>query len=347
MRVAIIGLPQAGKTAVFKILTHGHAAAGHGGREAHIGVARVPDPRLDELARVTKPKKTTHAALEFLDVPAINKENLREPSYLAGLRNVDAMAHVLRAFGDDANPQRDLAGVDLELILSDLGQAEKRLERLERDLRKVKTPELEQEFEILRKARQHLEKEKPLRELELFPEEKKRIRGFMFLSEKPLLYVLNAPEQDAPELDLLKERYAVGGRPHTEVTAVCGQVEAEIAEFSEPEAAEYLAGYGLKEPGRERLLRALYRLLSLLSFFTVSDVECRAWTLRQGQTALEAAACVHTDLAEHFIRAEVIHWADLVKAGSLAGARERGLLRLEGKEYPVQDGQVLYIRHSG
>jgi len=346
MRVGIIGLPQAGKTSVFKILTHSHAG-GFGGHEAHIGVARVPDHRLDELASVIQPKKTTHAALEFLDVPAITKEALREPSYLASLRNVDALAHVVRAFGEDASPQRDVAEVELELILSDLGQAEKRLEKLERDLRKVKTPELEHEFEILDKARQHLEKEKPLRELELFPEEKKRIRGFTFLSEKPMLYVLNAPERDAPEMEKLAERYAVGGRPQTAVTAVCGQVEAEITEFSEAEAAEYRASYGLKDRALERLVRALYQLLGLLSFFTVSDVECRAWTLRRGQTALEAAACVHTDLAEHFIRAEVIHCADLVKTGSLAAARERGLLRLEGKEYHVEDGQVLYIRHSG
>ncbi len=346
MRVAIIGLPQAGKTSVFKILTRSHAG-GFGGHEAHIGVARVPDQRLDELARVIQPKKTTHAALEFLDVPAITKEALREPSYLASLRNVDALAHVVRAFGADAGPQRDVAEVELELILSDLGQAEKRLEKLEHDLRKVKTPELEHEFEILRKARQHLEKEKPLRELELSREEKKRVRGFTFLSEKPMLYVLNAPERDAPDLEKLAERYAVGGRPQTAVTAVCGQVEAEIAEFSEQEAAEYRTSYGLKDPAQARLILALYQLLGLLSFFTVSDVECRAWTLRRGQTALEAAACVHTDLAEHFIRAEVIHWADLVKTGSLAAARERGLLRLEGKEYHVEDGQVLYIRHTG
>ncbi len=347
MRAGIIGLPQAGKTSLFKILTHARVAAGFGGHATHIGVAHFPDRRLDELARLFKPKKTTHTAVEFVDIPAISKENLREPSYLASLRTVDALVHVVRAFGEDADPRRDVADVDLELILSDLGQAEKRLERLERDLRKVKNPELEHEFQALQKSREHLEKEKPLRELELDPQEKKRIRGFMFLSEKPMLCVLNAREQDAPELEKLGERYNLSGRACTEVTAVCGQVEAEIAELPEEEAAEYLAGYGLKEPGLERLIRATYHLMGLLSFFTVSEEECRAWTLRRGQTALDAAAAVHTDLARQFIRAEVVQWSDLVQVGSLAAARERGLLRLEGKEYPVEDGQVVYIRHSG
>ena len=347
IRTGIIGLLQSGKTSVFKILTHSSVAAGFGGHETHLGVVQVPDRRLDQLAQLIKPKKTTHAALEFADVPAIHKETLREPSYLANLRQVDALAHVVRAFGDDASPTQAVADVEVELIVSDLGQIEKRLDRLERDLRKVKDPELEREFEVLQKARQHLEQQRPLRELQLDRNEKKRIRGFMFLSEKPMLTVLNASEQDTAELDKLKDRYQLDPRALTGVTAVCGRVEAELAEFSAEEAAEYMASYGLKEPGRERLLRAVCDLMGLLTFFTVSEVECRAWALHQGQTALEAAACVHTDLAARFIRAEVVDWASLLEAGSLAGARERGLLRLEGKEYPVEEGQVLYIRHSG
>ena len=347
IRTGIIGLVQSGKTSVFKILTHSPVAAGFGGHGTHLGVVQVPDRRLDQLAQLIKPKKTTYAALEFADVPAIRKETLREPSYLANLRQVDALAHVVRAFGDDASPTQAIADVEVELILSDLGQIEKRLDRLERDLRKVKDPELEREFEVLQKARQHLEQQRPLRELQLDRNEKKRIRGFMFLSEKSILTVLNASEQDTAELDKLKDRYQLDPRAQTGVTAVCGRVEAELAEFSAEEAAEYMASYGLKEPGRERLLRAVCDLMGLLTFFTVSEVECRAWMLHQGQTALEAAACVHTDLAVRFIRAEVVDWASLLEAGSLAGARERGLLRLEGKEYPVEEGQVLYIRHSG
>lgn len=347
MRAGIIGLPQAGKTSLFKILTHSHLATGFGSHEAHLGVVRVPDRRLDELARLFKPEKTTHAAIEFLDVPAISKENLREASYLANLRNVDALLHVVRAYGADPAPARDIADIDLELILSDLGQAEKRIEKLERDLRKAKDAELEHEFQVLGKARRHLESEKPLRDLELDSAEKKRVRGFMFLSEKPMLYVLNAGDEDAPSLEQLRQRYQLGGRPHTEVAAVCGQIESEIAELPEGEAAEYMAGYGLKESGLERLMGATYHLMGFISFFTVSEKECRAGTLTRGQTALEAAAAVHTDFAKHFIRAEVVQWDDLLRAGSLAAARDRGLLRLEGKEYQVQDGQVVYIRHSG
>ena len=350
IRTGIIGLLQSGKTSVFKILTHSSVVTGFGSHEAHLGVAQVPDRRLEQLAQLIQPKKTTHAALEFMDVPAIRKETLREPSYLANLRQVDTLTHVVRAFGEEADPGRDIADVDLELILSDLEQTEKRLERVERDLQKMKNPELQHEREVLEKSRQHLDRQRPLRELQLDRNEKKRIRGFMFLSEKPMLIVLNASEQDTSELDKLKDRYHLDLRSQTGVTGVCGQVEAELAEFSDEEAeeaAEYLASYGLKEPGRERLIRALCDLMGLLTFFTVSEAECRAWMLHHGQTALEAAACVHTDLAARFIRAEVVDWAALSEAGGLAAARDRGLIRLEGKEYPVEEGQVLYIRHSG
>ncbi len=340
-------MPQSGKTALFKILTHSRVATGFGGHEAHVGVAQVPDRRLDQLAALFKPDKTTHAAIEFLDVPAISKENLREASYLANLRNVDALMHVVRAFGEEPNPAHDIADIDLELILSDLGQTEKRMERLEKDLRKIKNPDLEHEMEVLTKARRHLETEKPLRELELDAVDKKRIRGFMFLSERPMLYVLNARDEDAANLDKLVERYQAGGKPNTGVTAVCGQIESEIAELPDEEAAEYMASYGLKESGLERLVRATYHLMGLISFFTVGDKECRAWTLTRGQTALDAAATIHTDLATHFIRAEVVKWDDLLEAGGLGAAKERGVLRLEGKEYSVQDGQVCHIRHSG
>jgi hypothetical protein len=346
MRAGIIGLPQSGKTSLFKILTHAHVETGFGGHQAHLGVSRVPDRRLDELGKLFKPKKLTHATVEFLDVPSISKENLREPSYLANLRNVDALVHVLRAFEQAANPARDVKDVDLELILSDLGQVEKRMERLERDLKKIKNPELEHEAEILKKAGAALGKERPLRELELDANEKKRIRGFMFLSEKPVLHVLNLADEEAAALGMAEARLDTGGQPNTAASAVCGRIEAELTDLAEDEAAEFMASYGLKEPALDRLIRAAYGLMGFISVFTVSEEECRAWTLHRGETALDAAAAVHTDLAAHFIRAEVVNWKDLLDTGSLAAAREHGLLRLEGKEYQVQDGQVVYIRHS-
>lgn len=347
MRTGIIGLPQSGKTSLFKILTHSHVAVGFGAHQTHIGVARVPDRRVDELAKLLQPKKTTYATVEYLDVPAISKENLQEAAYLGSLHEVDALAHVVRLFGPDADPLRDIRHVDAELVFSDLVQVEKRLERLERERKKVKSQESEREFQVLGEALRQLEAGKPLRELELGSEEKKRIRGFQFLSEKPMLYVLNAPEQEAASLGELEERYHIAGRPHAAITAVCGSLEADIAELAEEEAGLYRESYGLKESGPERLIRATYSLLGLISFITVDGGEVRAWTLPRGSTALDAAAAVHTDLAKHFIRAEVVDWSDLVRLGSLAAARQAGVLRVEGKESVVKDGEVVHVRHSG
>ncbi len=347
MRTGIIGLAQSGKTSLFKILTHSHVAVGFGAHQTHLGVARVPDRRVDELARFLQPKKTVYATVEYLDVPAISKENLQEAAYLGSLREVEALAHVVRVFGPEADPLRDIRNVDAELVFSDLVQVEKRLERLERERKKVKSPESEREFHVLEEARRQLEAGQPLRELELGPEDKKRVRGFQFLSEKPMLYVLNAPEQEAASLAEMEQRYHAGGRPHTAVTAICGRLEAELAELPEEEAVAYRESYGLTESGLERLIRATYSLLGLISFITVDGNEVHAWTLERGATALDAAAAVHSDLAKHFIRAEVVDWSDLVRLGNLAAARQAGVLRVEGKESVVKDGEVVHIRHSG
>lgn len=349
MRTGIIGLPQTGKTSLFKILTHSHSAVGFGGHETHLGVARVPDPRLDELIRMFEPKKSAYAQVEYLDVPAISKENLREASYLGSLREVDSLAHVVRRFGEDPDVQRDIRSVEEELILSDLGQVEKRLERLEREIKKVKNPENERESQALGEARRTLEAGRPLRELELGPLEKKRLRGFMFLSEKPLLLVLNAPEDAAPKLAELEEQFRVriGAQARTGVVAICGSIEAEIAELPAEEAAAFLESYGLKESGQARLIRATYSLLGLISFFTVGPDEVRAWTVSREATTLDAAGTIHTDLAKQFIRAEVMSSADLLRLGSQAALRDAGLLRLEGKECVVKDGEIVHIRHGG
>jgi hypothetical protein len=272
---------------------------------------------------------------------------------------VDALAHVLRAFDDPAiphvgeiSPPRDLAGVELDLIVNDLGQMEKRLERVEKDLKKMKSPDLVKEHELLLKAKSHLETERPLRELQMTPEDKKRFRGFQFLSEKPLLCVLNIGESAdlGKDLESAAEKHGLvpaAKRLHTAVTAVCGKVEAELAEMSDAEAAEFLASYGLQESGLTRLIRTTYALLGLISFFTVGEDECRAWTVPAGTRAVEAAGAIHSDLEKHFIRAETIHWDALLEAGSEANARARGTLRLEGKDYVVKDGDVVHIRHSG
>ena len=361
MKTGIIGLPQVGKTSLFKILTKVklEEKAYSNPREEHIGVARVPDQRLDKLSALYNPKKTTYATVEYADVAAIGKEALKETAFLTSLRNVDALIHVLRAFEDDSiphvgpiGPLRDIKNVEFDLIISDLAQVEKRLERLEKDLKKGRTSELEREQALLLRSKEALEQEQPLRELEMTAEEKKLIRGFMFLSQKPMLFVLNIAESTTLGADLENAvaRYKleeVASRPNAGATAICGKVEAELAEMSDEEAAEFLSSYGLGESGLRRLIRKSYELLGLVAFFTVGEDECRAWTIPVHSRAQEAAGAIHSDLEKHFIRAETIHWDTLLSAGSEAAARSQGTLRLEGKDYRVEDGDVMHIRHSG
>src|ERR1700747_3533463 len=361
MKTGIIGLSQVGKTSLFGILTKVRLSeqAYSNPREAHIGVAKVPDERLDKLAELYSPKKLTHASVEYVDVGAIGQDALKETAYIGHLRQVDALIHVLRAFENDAiphvgpiDPLRDITNVEFDLMVSDLGQIEKRLERLEKDLKKMKTPELEKEFELLKRAKAHVESEKPLREMEMTPEDKKRLRGFMFLSEKPIFYVLNIGESSelGKELEeaVTKHKLAeIAARPNAAATAICGKVEAELSEMIDAEVAEFLLSYGLKESGLVRLIRTTYKLLGLISFFTAGEDECRAWQVPANSRAQEAAGAIHSDLEKHFLRAETIRWDQLLEAGSEANSRAKGTLRLEGKDYIVQDGDVMHIRHSG
>jgi GTP-binding protein YchF len=360
MKTGIIGLPQVGKTSLFRILTKAHLSASPSNpREAHMGVAKVPDDRLDRLAALFDPKKLTHASVEYVDLGAIGQDALKESGYIGHLRNVDAIAHVVRAFEDDSiphagpiDPLRDIKNVEFDLMVSDLGQIEKRVERVEKDLKKMRSADLEKEFELLKRGKAQIESERPLREMEMTPEDKKRFRGFMFLSEKPILYVLNIGESTELGKDLENSvaKYGlseVASRPNSGATAICGKVEAELAEMSDADAAEFLASYGLTESGLTRLIRTTYALLGLISFFTSGEDECRAWTIPVNTRAAQAAGAIHSDLEKHFIRAETIRWDQLLDAGSEANARARGTLRLEGKEYIVQDGDVMHIRHSG
>src|SRR5205814_4744573 len=308
MKTGIIGLPQVGKTSLFKILTKAQVAErGHNPREAHFGIAKVPDERLDKLSALYNPKKLVHATVEYADVAAIGQEALKESAYANNLRTVDALIHVLRAFDEpsiphvgEIEPLRDAKNVDFDLVVNDLGQVEKRLERLEKDLKKMKSAELEREFDLLKRAKAHLESERPLREMEMSSEDKKRIRGFMFLSQKPILYALNVNESTALAADLEKapEKYKMSeyaSRPNAGVTAICGKVEAELAEMSDEEAEEFLASYGLVESGLRRLIRKSYELLGLVAFFTVGEDECRAWTIPVNSRAQEAAGAIHSD----------------------------------------------------
>jgi ribosome-binding ATPase len=355
MQTGIIGLPQVGKTTLFRILTKAHVDA-KGGQATHVGIARVPEQRLQQLAELYHPKKITNATVQYVDLGGMQKERMRDA--LSQLREVDAIMHVIRVFQEPSvphtegsiDPLRDATNLELELMLSDHEQIERRLERVEKDLKKQKNPNLELEKTVLERCKTHLEAEKPLRELMLTPEERKYISGFLFLSQRPMLYVLNLGDEEAGELATAVERHKLGalqGRPNTAVVAVCGRLEAELAEMEEKEAAELLASYGLQEPGLNRLIRASYDLLGLMQFFTAGEPEVRAWTIRKGTTAVKAAGEIHSDIERGFIRAEVVRWNDLLAAGSTAAAREKGQVRLEGKEYVVQEGDVILFRHSG
>ena len=368
MRVGIVGLPQVGKSTIFNLLTRGKVDTSSWGAkaEAHIGVAQVPDARVDELSRIFQPKKTTYATVEYVDLPgwsrgegkaALSGTSKDMAGYLTNLKNVDALLHVVRAFDDSNIPHpegsvdaaRDIALFELEMIFSDLAVVERRLERLEKDLKKMKSGELELEYAVLQRFRSALEGEQPLRDLELTIEENKRIKGFTFLSAKPMLVVLNLGDRDAALIPFATASFRLenlAALRNVRVTAVCGKIEAEIASLPEEDARLFMEDLGLKTSGLARIIQESYVLLGLTSFYTAGDPEVRAWTIPENTTAPQAAGAIHTDFEKGFIKAEVVSFPDLVALGSFAAAKNKGLLRLEGKDYVVQEGDVILFRFN-
>jgi GTP-binding protein YchF len=359
MQVGIIGLPKVGKTTLFNTLTSSQQSTDRFqvSRETNVGRAAVPDPRLMKLRDHYRPKKFTPAAVTYVDIPGMQKGAGAEGLDLARLREVDALAHVIRAFSnpeilhseDSVDPERDIEIVDLELILADLEIVGRRIERLEKNAKRGLSPEEKKELTLLADVIQPaLEAERPLRVLELAAEEERRLRGFQLLSAKPLLLVLNVDEQEltsgaenprSASIDRASER-------HRELVVVSAPIEEEISRLDPEHQAEFLAELGLSEPSLDRVIRASYRLLGLISFFTVGDDEVRAWTIRLGTSARQAGGAIHSDIERGFIRAEVTRWSELLELGSLAGCRDRGLLRLEGKDYSVQDGEIVHFRFN-
>jgi GTP-binding protein YchF len=367
----ITGLPYVGKTTLFNLLTGGHAATGAfagAEGETNVGVTKVPDPRVDKLAALYKPKKTTYAEVTYRDLGLAPRVATGAAGHatqagqgisaqkLGDLRTSDALVHVVRSFRDAAvphvnssvDPKRDLATLELELLFADHVVVERRLERIEPELRSAKGPEREmkeRERAILQKAMAALDAETPLRDVGLDEEEQKAVRGYRFLTLLPQLVVANLDEADVAAADdvLGPLREAAAKHRAMSVVGVCAKLEAEIAQLDADEAAAFRADLGLHEPALDRVIHATYALLGLISFFTVGDDEVRAWTIPAGLPAQQAAGAIHSDLERGFIRAEVIGWEDLLKAGSEANAKKQGIMRTEGKTYPVKDGETLHV----
>jgi GTP-binding protein YchF len=321
------------------------AARTHGKAEANVGVSRVPDGRLDQLTAMFQPKKRTAATVEFADMAAARGEAVSLLDVVA-YRNADALLHVVRAFID---PVRDARLIEDELILADLGAVERRLDRLEKDLRKNPSADLKREQELLLQGRTQLGGGRALRTLGLSMDDTRRLRGFQFLSAKPLLVVINLDENDVGAADRAAEKTGLADflkETHAHALGVCAKIELEIAQLEAADAAAFLADLGLKESGLDRVIRAAYDLLGYISFFTVGEDECRAWSIPRQTPAPEAAGAIHSDIQRGFIRAEVVPCDTLLRRGSLAACRDHGELRLEGKDYIVVDGDVINFRHA-
>ena len=349
MELGLIGLAQAGKTTLFDALT-GQRTEPSGARGTHTAVVKVPDPRVERLSALYQPRQTTFAEVTFVD-PVAERPDAASPGAFPEatanvLRDVDALVHVIRSFADPSvpappgstTPGGDLRTLEDELILRDLALVERRLERLRKERGK---PESMAELALLEPAQTHLETGRPLRDLGWSEEQRGRLRGFQFLSLKPVLVVVNVGEDDlGGRLQLPEER------PGRHVLALSARIEHELSELSPAERQEYLAHLGCTDAAQGVFVRGAFRLLDLISFFTVGEDEVRAWPVRRGAPAPVAAGKIHSDLQNGFIRAEVIHYDDFVRVGSLGAARSQGLLRLEGKNYEVQDGDILHVRYA-
>jgi GTP-binding protein YchF len=356
LEFGILGLELSGKSTLFALLTGNTPTTAHGRIAAHVGVAQVPDSRLDRLSALFKPRKHTPATVRFVDVPGIVKggaASLNVPE----LRTMDGLAVVTRGFSSESvphpegsiDPARDLELVETELLLNDLSVTGNRLERLTRETAKRKAPELEAERVILERCRSALEEGTPLRRLDLDHDERWMLKGFGFLSLKPMLVILNVGEDRAGDLPAALENAGFSpwrGQRAVAMSAVCATLEQEISVLAPADQAAFLADLGLPDRALDRVLRAAYALLGLVSFFTVGEDECRAWSVAEGTPAVKAAGVIHSDFERGFIRAEVVRWEQLVEAGSLAACRTHGTLRLEGKDYLVQDGDVVTFRFN-
>lgn len=357
MNFTLFGYPKTGKTTLFNILTGARAevtAYEDGRREPNERMVPLPDIRLEALARLYPEKKKIAASVDFVDLAGISYGEVKNSVFLNALRKADGLIHVVRGFRDDqiphakpsVNPKDDIRAMEDELLLADLISIEARLEKLEKDLKKTKNPEGEKEKEVLTRLRRHLEEGKPLREAPLSEAEEKQIKNFAFLSQKPVLHMVNADESMIGRLPEL-ERDPAAEHGRAAVLAFCGSIEREILEIeSEGDKRAFLAEYGLSVPTANRFFPTALELMETIFFYTIGKDEVRAWPLRKNSAALKAAAAIHSDIEKGFIRAEVIGYEHLLPFGSLHAAKEKGAVRLEGKDYIVKDGDVIYFRFA-
>jgi len=357
MRIGLFGYPGVGKTTLFNALTGAQISSRPGTRaEPHVGVARVPDARLDRLASLFQPRKTTPAQVEFVDLVGFRRETANAAFDVEALKTADALAHVLRAFPGEVphsegalDPARDAATMETELILADHAVLERRVAKLGGLVQRGGSAEDRAELQLLERCVVHLESEQPLRSLALGADDARRLRGYGLLSARPLLLVVNLAEDRMTDVADPVAAFRLAqqaSKPAVVVCACSAQIEMEIARLGAEDARAFLDDLGLATPASHRLIRSAYELLGLQSFFTVGEDECRAWTIRQKTPARQAAGTIHSDIERGFIRAEVVAYDDLIDCGSMVAARDRGKLRLEGKEYPVLDGDVVHFRFN-
>jgi len=354
MHLGIIGLPQSGKTTIFNVLTRGdQPVVTRGGRfEVHTAVVDVPDPRLDQLSEHFKPEKTVYAKVTYGDIAGLGSGTGVEIAgeLLNQLSQMEGFIHVVRCFDNpeiphpsgSVEPRRDIQAMDAELLLNDLIAVERKLERLTDERIKGGSREktqIEYEITLFQRMQAFLGEEKPLRDMEFSPDEERVLAGYGLLTRKPISVLLNMRDgQDPPDIEY--------PHSHCVVASIQGKLEMEIAQLPVAEAQEFLDEYGISEPGLDKVIRCSYQMLDLVSFFTIGDDEVRAWTIQYGTRALDAAGTIHSDLQKGFIRAEVITWEDLLALGSLAEARTKGKLRLEGKDYLLNDGEIMHVRFA-